>query len=49
VRPAWDDLVQGDGGAAADDAVDGEDRPGDPVQVADVFRDDLREDADVAG
>jgi hypothetical protein len=48
VRPAGDDLLQGDGGAA-DDAVDGEDRPGDPVQVADVFRDDLREDADLAG
>jgi hypothetical protein len=49
VRPARDDLVPGDGRAAADDAVDGEDRPGDPVQVADVFRDHLREDADVAG
>jgi len=48
VRPARDDLVPGDGRAAADDAVDGEDRPGDPVQVADVFRDHLREDADVA-
>jgi len=47
VRPGGDDLVQGDGGAAAGDAVDGADRPGDPVPVADVFRDDLREDADV--
>ena len=37
MRPAGDDLAQGDGGAAAGDAVDGEDRPGDPVQVADVF------------
>src|SRR5215469_2242384 len=44
-----DDLVQADGGAAAGDAVDGADGPGDPVQVADVFRDDLREDAGVAG
>ena len=37
MRPTRDDFVQGDGGAAAADAVDGEDRPGDPVQVADVF------------
>jgi len=37
VRPGGDDLVQGDGGAAAADAVDGADRPGDPVQVAGVF------------
>ena len=37
MRPARDDFVQGDGGATAADAVDGEDRPGDPVQVAGVF------------
>jgi hypothetical protein len=37
VRPGGDDLVQGDGGAAAGDAVDGADRPGHPVPVADVF------------